>query len=238
MTRFTGEKEYEELVREISAPFAAADLTETLRLVDRRFGSDVYTLRLLFRDEQRQVVRIILASALEHADDVYRRLYEEHAPLMRFLSGHGVRLPRGFAVAAERALATGFKQALEAPRPDLGRMRAILEEAGRRGDHAPRGRPGPRSRADGRAALRAGSRRKPDDAELIEAFEGVVALAKSLPFEVDFGKAQNAYYELSRTVLPVMRRSAEEGSSTATQWVERFRALGEKLAVRVGDARG
>ncbi len=234
VTRFTDEKEYEELVREISAPFAAADLTETLRLVDRRFGSDVYTLRLLFKDEQRQVVRIILASALEHADDVYRRLYEEHAPLMRFLSGHGVRLPRGFAVAAERALATGFKQALEAPRPDLGRMRALLEEAGHAGitlheDGLGLALEQTVARLSGRLAG------KPDDAELIETFEGVVALAKSLPFEVDFGKAQNAYYELSRTVLPVMRRSAEGGSSTATQWVERFRALGDKLAVRVGD---
>jgi alpha-amylase/alpha-mannosidase (GH57 family) len=232
VTRFVGETEYEELVREISALFAAADLTETLRLVDRRFGSDVYTLRLLFRDEQRQVVRIILASALEHADDVYRRLYEEHAPLMRFLSGHGVRLPRGFAVAAERALATGFKQALEEPRPELGRMQAILEEAGRAGialheDGLGLALEQTLGRLSGRLAG------KPDDAELIESFEGIVALAKSLPFEVDFGKAQNAYYELSQRVLPVMRRSADAGSASAAQWVERFRALGERLAVRV-----
>jgi alpha-amylase/alpha-mannosidase (GH57 family) len=231
---FSSEAEYEELVREISEPFAAADLTETLRLVDRRFGSDVYTLRLLFRDEQRQVVRIILSSALEHADDVYRRLYEEHAPLMRFLSGHGVRLPRGFAVAAERALSTGFRQALAEPRPEVGRMRAILDEAGRAGialheDGLGLALEQTLARLSGRLAA------KPDDAELIEAFEGVVTLARSLPFEVDFGKAQNAYYELARQVLPVMRRSAEAGSSSATQWVERFRALGEKLAVRVAD---
>ena len=203
--------------------------------MDRRFGSDVYTLRLLFRDEQRQVVRIILASALEHADDVYRRLYEEHAPLMRFLSGHGVRLPRGFAVAAERALSTGFKQALEAPRPDLGRMRAILEEAGRAGitlheDGLGLALEQTLARLSGKLAA------KPDDAELLEVFAGVVTIAKSLPFEVDFGKAQNAYYELARTVQPVMRRSADGGASSAAQWVERFLALGEKLAVRVDDA--
>ncbi len=73
-------------------------------------------------------------------------------------------LPRGFAVAAERALATGFSRRSRRREPDLGRMRAILEEAGRRRDHAPRGRPGPRSRAD---ASRGSSGRlagKPDDA--------------------------------------------------------------------------
>ena len=231
---FRKESDYDSLVREISEPFASADLTETLRLVDRRFGSDVYTLRLLFKDEQRQVVRIILASALEHADDVYRRLYEEHAPLMRFLSGHGIALPRGFAIAAERALATRLKQALEEPLPEVATMRSILDEAGRAGITL---------HDDGlglileRTLARLADRLagKPDDTGLIEAFEGVVTLAKSLRFEVDFGKAQNAYYELARTVLPVMRRSAEAGSSSATQWVERFAGLGEKLAVRVGD---
>jgi hypothetical protein len=227
---------YDSLVREISEAFASADLTETLRLVDRRFGSEVYTLRLLFRDEQRQVVRIILASALEHADDVYRRLYEEHAPLMRFLSGHGVRLPRGFAIAAERALATGFRQALEEPLPEVATMRSILEEASRAGITLHEDGLGlTLEQTLARLADRLLS--KPDDAGLIEAFEGVVSLAKSLRFEVDFGKAQNAYYELARTVLPVMRRSADAGSSSAAQWVERFRDLGEKLAVRVESAR-
>jgi alpha-amylase/alpha-mannosidase (GH57 family) len=232
VTPFTTEADYDALVEEISEPFTAADLTETLRLVDRRFGSDVYTLRLLFRDEQRQVVRIILASALEHADDVYRRLYEEHAPLMRFLSGHGVRLPRGFAVAAERALATGFKQALAEPRPEVGRMRALLDEAGRVGvtlhdDGLGLALQDTLSRLSGRLSA------KPDDAETIDAFAGVATLARALPFEIDFGKAQNAYYELARRVLPVMRRSAEAGSASAAQWVERFRSLGEKLAVRI-----
>jgi alpha-amylase/alpha-mannosidase (GH57 family) len=233
---FAGEEEYDALVREISAPFAAADLTETLRLVDRRFGSDVYTLRLLFRDEQRQVVRIILASALEHADDVYHRLYEEHAPLMRFLSGHGVRLPRGFAIAAERALATGFKRALERPLPEVPTMRALLEEAGRAGitlheDGLGLALEQTLARLSDRLAG------KPDDAVLIDAFESVVAIARSLRFEVDFGRAQNVYYELAGTVLPVMRRSAEAGSASAAHWVERFTALGEELAVRVGSER-
>jgi alpha-amylase/alpha-mannosidase (GH57 family) len=231
---FRGAEEYDALVREISEPFASADLTETLRLVDRRFGSDIYTLRLLFKDEQRQVLGIILASALEHADDVYRRLYEEHAPLMRFLSGHGVRIPSGFVVAAERALATGFKAALEEPLPELATMRGILEEARRVGialheDGLGLALERTLARLSDRLAA------KPDDAVLIESFEGVVGLARSLRFEVDFGKAQNAYYELARTVLPVMRRSADAGSSSATQWVERFAAIGEKLAVRVPD---
>ncbi len=235
MARFGTEEEYEALVEEISAPFANGNLTETLRLVDRRFGAGVYTLRLLFRDEQREVVRVILASALDHADDVYRRLYEEHAPLLRFLSGHGVRLPRGLAVAAERALATGLRSAFERPVPEVARIRTIVDEAGRAGItlHEDGLRLSVEQALD-RLSARVAA--KPDDLELVTTLEGVATLARALPFEVDFARAQNAYYELTRSVLPVMRRSAEGGSASATQWVERFLALGEPLAVRAAEA--
>ena len=61
----------------------------------------------------------------------------------------------------------------------------------------------------------------------------VKAVAKAVAKAAKSGGALDPY-RLPRTVLPVMRRSAEAGSASATQWVERFEALGEKLAVRVG----
>ena len=155
---------------------------------------------------------------------------------MRFLSGHGVRLPRGFAVAAERALATGFKQALEAPRsPTSRRMRAILEEAGRAGitlheDGLGLALEQTLARLVGRLAAQARRRRAASRRSRASS-----TLAKSLPFEVDFGKAQNAYYELAaHGPAGDAPRRPTEGRRRAAQWVERFRALGEKLAVRVG----
>ena len=126
---FPGESEYEKLAAEIAEPFRKADLTETLRTVDRHFGSGVYTLRLLFRDEQQQVLGRILRSVLGAADTVYRELYEEHAPIMRFLSSHGIAQPRGFRMAAELALNMSLRQELEAEAPDPARLAAVLEEA-------------------------------------------------------------------------------------------------------------
>jgi len=230
---FTTEADYERLVAEISEPFSAADLTESLRLVDRHFGRGVYSLRHLFRDEQRQVVRVLLQSALTETDAVYRRLYEEHAPLMRFLSAHGVRQPRGFAMAAERALSTSLREALETRIPDIARLRAILDEAGRAGIALHEDGLGlSLGQAVERLAGELAS--APEEVARVEGLEAVVALAKSLPFDVDFAKAQNAYYALAGTTLPAMKSSAAAGSDTAAQWVTRFLALGEKLSVRVG----
>ena len=231
---FPGKGEYEKLAAEVAEPFRRADLTETLRTVDRHFGSGVYTLRLLFRDEQQQVLGRILRSVLGAADTVYRELYEEHAPLMRFLSGHGIAQPRGFRMAAELALNMSLRQELEAEGPDPARLSAVLEEARNVGvtlhedglglavEHA-------------LERLADGLRGNASDLSRLEELEAVVDLGRQLPFEVDLWKVQNAYYQLMRTLLPGRQREAEAGFEDARRWVERFLALGEKLAVRVGE---
>ena len=231
---YPGPELYERLVAEIAEPFRKADLTETLRNVDRGFGSGTYTLRLLFRDEQQKVLALILRAVLHAADAVYRELYEEHAPLMRFLSSHGIAQPRGFRLAAELALATSLRRALEAPAPDPTRLSAILEEARNVGVVM---------HEDGLGLavehtlerLAEGLRGSPSELARLEELVAVVDLARQLPFEVDFWKVQNVYYRLLKTLLPGWRREAEAGFEDARRWMERFLALGEKLSVKVTD---
>jgi len=229
---FPGEAEYAELVAGIEEPFRRADLTETLRSVDRRFGSGVYTLRLLFRDEQQRVLGLILQSVLAGTDAVYRELYEEHAPLMRFLSSHGIGPPRGFRLAAELALNTRLRRALEEDAPDPARLSSVLEEARDVGIAL---------HEDGLALavehalerLADGVRANPAELARLEELEAVVDLARQLPFEVDFWKVQNAFYQLWRSFLPGRTREADAGFEDARRWVDRFRSLGGKLAMNV-----
>jgi alpha-amylase/alpha-mannosidase (GH57 family) len=233
--RFPGEAEYAELVAGIEEPFRRADLTETLRAVDRRFGSGVYTLRLLFRDEQQRVLGLILQSVLGATDAVHRELYEEHAPLMRFLSSHGIAQPRGFRLTAELALNTRLRRALEEEAPDPSRLSSVLEEARDVGISL---------HEDGLALavdlalerLAGGLRANPAALERLEELEAVVDLARQLPFEVDFWKAQNAYYGLWKSFLPGRTRESDAGFEDARRWLERFRSLGGKLAMNLTES--
>jgi hypothetical protein len=163
---------------------------------------------------------------------VYRDLYEEHAPLMRFLSSHGIPQPRGFRLAAELALNTTLRRELEESEPGVARLESVLEEARNVGIAL-------HEEGLGLAfeqtveRLAEALRGSPGDLERLESLEGVVDLARALPFEVDFWKVQNVYYGMLRKVLPARRREAESGFEDARRWVERFLALGEKLSVRV-----
>jgi alpha-amylase/alpha-mannosidase (GH57 family) len=232
--RFPGAEEYERLVAGAEQPFRRADLTETLRMVDRNFGSGTYTLRLLFRDEQQKVLGLILRTVLGSADAVYRELYEEHAPLMRFLSSHDVAPPRGFRMSAELALNTSLRRALEAETLEPSRLSGIVAEARDVGVTL---------HEDGLGLavehtlerLAEGLQGNPTELGRLEELEAVVDLARRLPFEVDFWQVQNAYYQLSKTLLPARRREAEAGFEDARRWIERFLGLGEKLSVKVTD---
>ncbi len=240
--RFPGQEAHEKLVASAEELFRRADLTESLRLVDRTFGSGVYALRLLFRDERRHVLGLILRPVLREADAVYRQIYEQNAPLMRFLASNAIAQPRGFRMAAELALNTSLRAELELEAEELhvARFSTILEDARNVGvtlhedglglavEHA----------VERLADLLRGS---PSDLAKLEELDAIVDLVRQLPFEVDFWKVQNTYYRLLRQFLPGKQREAEGGFEDARRWVERFLALGEKLSVKVtgsGPAQG
>jgi alpha-amylase/alpha-mannosidase (GH57 family) len=230
--RFTTDEAYAAAAAKLIETFARGDLAAVLRMVDQNFASGTYSLKLLFRDEQRKVLRLILEDTLAETDEAYRHVYEQHAPLMRFLRDHGIPLPRGFQVAAEFALSTALRQALDAPEPDPGRITAALAEADRVGIVLHEDGLGYAfQKTIERLAER--FRRSPESAAALGDLERLVTLARALPFPVELWGAQNVFYELLQTAFPMRRARALGGDVAALEWAVGFRALGERLSVFV-----
>jgi hypothetical protein len=232
---FQSDEAYDHLADEITAAFSRADLPELLRIVDRDFGSERYSLKLLFRDEQRKILDIILDSTLAEAEAVYGQLYEHHAPLMRFLADLAIPLPRGFQTAAEFALNTSLSQAMRSDDLDPPRIEGLLGEAKLAGvniDGASLGfqlgqtveRLAREFRQDGR------------DLSAIQRLETAVGLAQSLPFDVDLWKVQNIYWETMQSLYPEVAARAQLDGDEARAWVEHFTSIGEKLGVSMAQA--
>jgi hypothetical protein len=230
--RFDGEEAYQTLVREIHEPFAGADFPVVLRLLDRHFGESTYSLRSLFRDEQRKILNRILESTLAEAEAVYRQLYENQAPMMRFLTNLHIPLPRAFHVAAEFFLNAQLRRSLESEDLDSERIGSLLEAATVEGVAL--------DTATLEYAFRKNIERlaeqflaQPTDFSLLQRLDSAVGLLQRLPFSVDLWKVQNNYYRMLQLVHPEFQGKAEQGDETARAWVDHFIALGEKLWVRV-----
>jgi hypothetical protein len=101
---YRSDEEYSNLKQELSDPFSRADFSEVIRILDRHFGKSIYSLRSIFRDDQRKTLKLVMMSAISHAEAAYRQLYETHAPMMRFMTDLNVPPPRAFSMAAEFAV--------------------------------------------------------------------------------------------------------------------------------------
>lgn len=223
---------YQDMVDEVTGAFHRADIPEVIRLLDKHFLELTYSLRTLFRDEQRKVLKHILRSSLDTAESTYRQVYENHAPMMQFLADLNIPLPKGFRTAAEFVLNADLRRAFEHEDIDIDRIQVILDEV-RRGNIELDATELGYTLKETLEWMENRMYTNPTNLPLLKKVEAVVALAHSLPFEVDFWKIQNIYYDMRQTIYPDFLTRAQHGNETAHAWVHLFLKLGESLGFQV-----
>ena len=80
-----------------------------------------------------------------------------------------------------------------------------------------------------------GFRADPANVELLRGLEAAVGVARSLPLEVNLWKIQNICYELLQTTYHGFQQKGKEEGQNANAWIEHFRALAEKLSLRIAE---
>src|SRR6185312_7837013 len=228
---FEDEEGYQSLIAQAGAAFEHGDLADVIRQLDRYFIHVPYSLKSLFRDDQRRVLDLILASTLGEVEGEFHGVFEKHAPLMRFLRSLGNPLPKAFAAAAELVLSLDLKRQLENPAADPEETQSLLAQRETLGvDLDSKGLSYALAQALETLAIRLES--SPENPDLLRRMTSTVALARKPPFNVDLWRAQNACYELRR-IYPIQKKLAEAGDVEAGEWVELFRELSGRLGVRV-----
>jgi alpha-amylase/alpha-mannosidase (GH57 family) len=229
---FGGRKSYERITSELQHAFSHADLAAVIREMDSGFGKDTYSLKSLFRDEQRRILGLILDSTLEDAESEYRQLYEHHAPLMRFLTDLHMPLPEALRSTASYALNSRLRKAFAEGNLDAELIQSHIEEA--------QALAVPLDTTTLEFTLRRtlerlseAFRAQPGDLETFARLARGVSLARRLPFPVVFWVIQNRCWDAMETTLPVMRTRAATGDAAAHAWVDRFVTLCEDLSLRL-----
>jgi hypothetical protein len=219
-------------VNEVMEVFSRADFPQTLHNLEGYFGSAQYSLKNLFRDEQRRILEIILQSNLDDIEGIYRQIYENHVPLMRFFQELGIPRPVGVSTAADYVLNVSLRRAFEEDNLDVTTVENLLDVAVLEGI------------SFDSTTLEMAIRKKieqladqllknADQLPLLQKIEGVLGLTKSLPFQINLRNVQNRYFEILQRMYSNFQESADHGNKAARQWTDLFKSLGEQLSVKV-----
>ena len=229
---FISEEKLEEMKKELKDTFSQGNIPEVVRLMDKHFDSNIYSLWHLFKDEQKKVLDQILGLTYEGVETAYRQIYENNITIMNFYENLRHQIPRPFVAAAEYIINSDLKKMFEEEAFDKVRLKRLIDETNRwsvRVDTTTMG-------------FKVGEwintkmetfREEPDQTELPERINDALETLEPLSLSLNLWKAQNIYFAISQDVFKAMKEKDEKGDNLSKQWIECFIKLGNNLHVKV-----
>ncbi len=225
---FTGDEAFQSMARELKEAFEEVDFPKVIRYIDRQFGGSCYSLKSLFKDEERRVLHELLTTTRADLESRYRRIADRYIPLMNFLGPTGKSLLPAVETAANFVLRTDLHRQVESPSPDIEQLSRLLEEAKAKGDlffddelsYAIKTR---------MEALMNSVAANPSNVAQIRLLRQLAELVIPLPLQFNLWKVQNIYWEMLHWLAPEYKKKADAGDEEAQGWLAEFGQLGDRL---------
>jgi alpha-amylase/alpha-mannosidase (GH57 family) len=214
---------YVDFVEQASAAVNAADFPEVVRCFDRFFDGQTYSLRSLFRDEQKRILEILLTGTLEEVESSLSAIYENQAALLHFLTQSKLPRPEALTVAATFAINAGLRRALEAEPIDAIQARTWMGLA--KSDQVTLDKQllgfiVERKIRDAMMALN----EHPEELHRVDDALLIARTVRELPFDVNLWQAQNLWYDTWRD---------HRDQPSSAEWLEKMKELGRQMRISV-----
>jgi hypothetical protein len=231
VSAFRGDVAYQKMVSGMIASCALGEISGLIREMDKYFDVSTYSLRSLFRDEQRKVLNKILGPTLTEIEAEHRKIYQANYPMMRFLSDLGDYIPTAFLSSASLILNSDLRVELAVNSPNIEVISKLFSEVKlwEGGFDVDLGYVF-RQTLEKRMSEFAG---KPESSALLDQTLALVNLARSTPFVVELRGVQNIYYRLFKTSHLEIQAKVKHSGRPAGDWVTQFLKLGEALSMRI-----
>jgi alpha-amylase/alpha-mannosidase (GH57 family) len=225
-------QEYARVQADLTEAFEKGNMTEVLQRTMRHFGPNQYSLWHLFKDEQRRIIREILAEAVGKIEGSYRDIYEANSAMMAMLTELGYPVPAPFHLAAEYIMNADLQKNFVDDNLDRERLRDLIAHVKKFSFKLDREnlRYVASQWLTSQMELFGADR---DNIPLMEKIVDGLRLMAALNLDLDLWKAQNIYFEISRTAMNDKKNQAESGDVPAKKWTATFKELGSFLFVNI-----
>jgi hypothetical protein len=222
------DEKFEVMTSELQESFKRGDFAETIRRMDRHFGRSSFSLRSLFKDEQRRILNEIFLSTREDLENINRSISERYTPLIHFLEDLGTPLPPALKSASDFIIHIDILKLIQQEETDFERLESLIHEARQRKIQI----------FDAELSLAlsrklekliAGIEQTPGESGLVAQAARMAALARELPIDPNLWRVRNKYWKMLHTVLPEYRDKSAKGDENASEWVKKYLSLGDEL---------
>jgi alpha-amylase/alpha-mannosidase (GH57 family) len=225
---FESDDAFQQLVAEFTETFNRADIPEVIRLMDRHFGESYYSLKNLFRDEQRKILQQVVASTGLDIENHYRQIAEQHTPLAKFFTDIGAPLPGALKTAVDFVLNCDLRRQFEKEDTDPVRVRALVQQCRDENVELQREALGYAIKANLDRRLERLIQSNDDLPCLITTAE-LAEVVRSIGIEVNLWKTQNLCFQMMKSAAPKRAAQARQGDAAAAEWLQYFTRLSEQL---------
>jgi hypothetical protein len=129
--KYSASETWNNIFQEIKDSFLKVDEEKTVRLLDKYFKDHRYSLRYLFKDEQRQVLREIFKQSEDAIELAFRMIYEEYSPILKAVESVRLPVPNYLALVIDFIFDTDIRRAMEGEEPDFAQLERLINESKR-----------------------------------------------------------------------------------------------------------
>jgi len=229
---YQNEQTYQEMAQEIKTAFKQANVVDIIRLMDKYFKTNSYSLWYLFKDEQRKVIQKILQPTREEAENSIKQLYADNYAIINFLKQLNIPIPPSLSVITQQAINLELNSLLSENSIDLEKLEKLIEEIQ---DWSIDIDKDILEFNIERWVNRSVEKLKDqhDDIQYIQAITATLDKLKKIDITFYPWKAQNIYFQMKQELIPLFQEKARQGDKNANLWLEEFKKLGVMLSVGV-----
>jgi len=225
----TSTEEIELLLTDI---FNIGDISQLISLMEKHYSQNRYSLRHLFRDDQRRILNRLVERSLVEIDFMYRRQFQHNSALIRMMNEMNMPIPKSLATTIDYTCNTDLKNALRNDDPDPEKVLEAIDQAEKyKGtlDEVALGYYAGRKITRMILAVE----KNLTDLDLLEKFDSLLSGVKKLDLPLNLWKAQNIFFNIIHDRYPKITEKPDPEIKDFEKWKVHFRDIALHLQLGV-----
>lgn len=214
---------------QVLACFERGQINEIIVLLSKFFGQYNYSLKDLFKDDQRYILNYIVADGLKKAKDLYDIIYHDNSAMLRFMVENRIPSPKPLQSAAQIVLNMEMEQLLSAEKPDLEKLQKVIADA----KHLSVALDSELLAFEASEKIADEFNQLSEASENIEAIKWIsrlIQMVSELPIKLNLWQSQNIAFKIAENQYKKMKQQQDDASKA---WLAAFTQLCELIGIRL-----